>query len=71
MTREEALAMPKEQLLKMIKEQYERDFPNLVQVELVFNNGTRSAVGNKTCIDVVKKSLMDELDRQIAEVESK
>jgi hypothetical protein len=71
MTREEALAMPKEQLLKMIKEQYERDFPNLVQVELVFNNGTRSAVGNKTCIDVVKKSLMDELDRQIAEVEGK
>lgn len=67
MTREEALSMPKDKLLSLVKKDYETNFPLLERIELVYSTGQRSAVGNKVCIEVVKKALLEELDRQIAE----
>ena len=71
MTREEAMSMPKAKRLSIIKEDYKAHFPMLERVELVYSSGERSAVGNPECLGVVKKALLGELDRQLAEVEGK
>ena len=71
MTREEAMSMPKDKLLAVIKEDYSTHFPMLERVELVYRSGERSAVGNPACLDVIKKALLAELDRQIAEATGK
>ena len=71
MTREEAMSMPKDKLLSIIKEDYSTHFPMLERVELVYSSGERSAIGNPLCLEVIKKALLGELDRQIAEVTGK
>ena len=68
MTREEAMRMPKDKLLAMIKADYEAHFPHLKQIDLIYEDGNKSAIGNPACVEAAKKAILAELDKQIADL---